>query len=109
MGAALGTVVKFSAEAFTSPFSYLGFNETTSSVHAYQDYITRRGAANPGFKPGIRDTVIATGNVEDIWTRGSKVYENYLVWRFLGTGNGVFRMRPGTSLPKSFDPRKRPW
>lgn len=101
--------MKFSAEAFTSPFRYLGLNETASSVKAYQDYITRRGVINPGFKPGIRDTVLATGKVEDIWSRGSRVYQNYLVWRFFATANGVFRMRPGTSLAKSYDPRKRPW
>ena len=101
--------MKFSAEAFTSPFSYLGLNETTSSVKEYQDYFTKRGATNPGFKPGIRDTVLATRKVEDIWSRGSRVYQNYLVWRFFATGNGVFKMTPGTSLPKSYDPRKRSW
>ena len=101
--------MKFSAEAFTDPFNYLGLNETISSVNAYEAYMTRRSSTNPGFKPGIRDTVVATRKVEDIWLRGSKEYANYLVWRYVGTGNGVLRMTPGTLLAKSYDPTKRPW
>ena len=101
--------MKFSAEAFTDPFKYLSLNETTSSVNAYQAYMTRRRAPNPGFKPGIRDTVAATGIFEEIWFRGSREYANYLVWRYIGTENGVFRMTPGILLPKSYDPQKRPW
>ena len=106
---ALGAVVKFSAKAFTDPLNYLGLNETTSTVNAYRTYMTRRSSPNPGFKPGIRDTVAATGKVEDIWFRESRNYTKYLVWRYIGTDNGVFRMTPGILLPKLYDPRKRPW
>ena len=109
LNVALGTVVKFSAEAFTDPFNYLGLKETISSVNAYEAYMTTRGATNPGFKPGIRDTVVATRKVDDIWLRESRENANYLVWRYVGTGNGVFRMTPGTLLAKSYDPTKQPW
>ncbi len=101
--------MKFSAEAFTDPFNYLGLNETTSSVKSYQAYMTRGNASNPGFKLGIRDTVAATGKAEEIWLRGSREYANYLVWRYMGTGNGVFRITPGILLAKLYDPRKRSW
>ncbi|KAL9960894.1 hypothetical protein ACROYT_G034402 [Oculina patagonica] len=107
--ASAGTVVKFSPEAFTDPFNYLDLNETTSSVNAYHAYMTRKRAPNPGFKPGIRDTVAATGIVQDFWFGGSQEYANYLIWRYIGTENGVFRITPGILLAKSFDPRKRPW
>ncbi len=109
LGFSLGTVVKFGAEAFTDPFNYLGLNETASSVNSYQAYMTRRSTPNPGFKLIIRDTVAATGKAEDIWFRGSREYANYLVWRYIGTENGVFRVTPGILLSKSYDPRKRPW
>lgn len=71
--------------------------------------MTRRNAPNPGFKPEIRATVAATGKVNDIWVRGSKEYANYLIWRYIGTWNGVFRITPGIALEKSYDPTKRPW
>ena len=103
------TVVKFGAEAFTDPYEYLGLDETVSRVNGYKRFITSTNAPNAGFKPGIRDTVIATRKVEDIWFREKTEYTKYLVWRYVGTANGVFRMTPGTLLAKSYDPRKRPW
>ncbi|KAL9960908.1 hypothetical protein ACROYT_G034416 [Oculina patagonica] len=103
------TVVKFGAEAFQDPYTYLGLDETISRVSAYRIFMTGVSAHNPGFKPGIRDTVIATRKVEEIWFRKKKDYTKYLVWRYVGTANGVFRMTPGTSMAKSFDPRRRPW
>ena len=103
------TVVKFGAEAFADPYEYLGLDETVSRVSAYKRFMTSTTAPNPGFKLGIRDTVIATEKVEDIWFRQKTDYTKYLVWRYVGTANGVFRMTPGTLLAKSYDPRKRPW
>ncbi|PFX25481.1 VWFA and cache domain-containing protein 1 [Stylophora pistillata] len=102
-------VVKFSAEAFTDPYNYLGSSETASTVAAYQKFLKQTNARNPGFKLGIRDTVRATRMVEDIWIQGSEGYMRYLVRQYIGTKNGVFLLRPGTLLAKSFDPTKRPW
>ncbi|KAL9960914.1 hypothetical protein ACROYT_G034422 [Oculina patagonica] len=103
------TVVKFGAEAFKDPYTYLGLDETVSRVNAYRSFMTGASSHNPGFKHGIRDTVVATRKVEDIWLRKKRNYAKYLVWRYIGTANGVFRMMPGTSMAKSFDPRRRPW
>ena len=101
--------MKFGPEAFTDPYNYLGLDETKSRVNAYKSFMTSPSGSNPGFKPGIRDTVVATSKVEDIWFREKANYTKYLVWRYVGTSNGVLRMTPGTLLAKSFDPRKRPW
>ncbi|KAL9960925.1 hypothetical protein ACROYT_G034433 [Oculina patagonica] len=104
------TVVKFGAEAFYDPYTYLGLDETVNEVEAYKRYMTSSSSPNNKlFKPGIRDTVVATRKVEDIWFQEKKDYTKYLVWRYIGTANGVFRMTPGTLLAKSYDPRKRPW
>ncbi|XP_068693104.1 VWFA and cache domain-containing protein 1-like [Montipora foliosa] len=103
------TVVKFGAEAFKDPYAYLVLDETVSEIEAYRRFMTSTSSPNPGFKEGIRDTVIGTQKVEDIWFREKMNYTKYLVWRYIGTANGVFRMTPGTSLAKSYDPRKRPW
>ena len=102
-------MVKFSAEAFKDPYKYLGLDESVSKVNAYERFMKSARAINPGFKTGIRNTVIATKKVEDIWFREKTEYTKYLVWRYVGTANGVFRMTPGTLLAKSYDPRKRPW
>ena len=102
-------MVKFGAEAFKDPYTYLGLDETVSDVNAYKRIMTNANSPNTRFKQGIRDTVIATRKVEDIWFREKTAYTKYLVWRYVGTANGVFRMTPGTSLAKSYDPRKRPW
>uniref|UniRef100_H2Z2Q7 Uncharacterized protein n=1 Tax=Ciona savignyi TaxID=51511 RepID=H2Z2Q7_CIOSA len=32
-----------------------------------------------------------------------------ILWRYIGTKGGVFRMYPGSELPKNFDPVVRPW
>ena len=101
--------MKFGAEAFRDPYTYLGLDETASKIQAYKSFMTGASGSDPGFKPGIRDTVVATRKVEDIWFQEKKDYTKYLVWRYIGTANGVFRMTPGTVLAKSYDPRKRPW
>ena len=101
--------MKFGAEAFTDPYTYLGLDETVSRVNAYKWFMSNATAHNPGFIPGIRDTVIASSKVDDIWFREKAAFTKYLVRRYFGTSNGVLRMTPGTSIAKSFDPTKRPW
>ena len=101
--------MKFGAEAFADPYSYLGLDETVSRVKSYKSYMTSSSAINPGFKPGVRDTVLVSSKVDDIWLREKADYTKYLVWRYFGTANGVFRITPGTLIAKSYDPTKRPW
>ena len=93
-------MVKFSAEAFTDPYKYLGLDESVSKVNAYERFMKSARAINPGFKTGIRNTVIATKKVEDIWFREKTEYTKYLVWRYVGTANGVFRMTKMTLQTK---------
>ena len=101
--------MKFGAEAFEDPYSYLGLDETVSRVKSYKSYMTSSSAINPGFKLGVRDTVLVSSKVDDIWLHEKADYTKYLVWRYFGTANGVFRLTPGTLIAKSFDPTKRPW
>ena len=101
--------MKFGAEAFIDPYKYLGLDETVSRVNAYKSFMTNPSAPNPGFKPGIRDTVIASSTVENIWFREKADYTKYLSWRHFASSNGVFRITPGVLINKSYDPTKRPW
>ena len=72
-------------------------------------YMKDDTVTNPGLKDDIRDTVIATWKVEGLWLRDKTELTQYLVWRYIGTANGVFRATPGGVGAKKYDPRQRPW
>jgi len=104
-------VVKFAPGAYKDPYEYIGKDETEANVELLNAYMKdeRGEVINPGLKTGIRDTVIATWHVEDLWLRDKTELTQYLVWRYIGTSNGVFRVTPGTVHDKGYDPRQRPW
>ena len=105
------TVVRLAPGAYLDPYEYIGKDETKADVElltAYMKDVT--GAVrNPGLKSGIRDTVTATWHVDELWLREKTELTQYLVWRYIGTSNGVFRLTPGSAGDKRFDPRQRPW
>lgn len=105
------TVVTFAPGAFKDPYKYIGRDETKADVDRFNAYMNdQKGEVrNPGLKLGIRDTVIATWKVEDLWLRDKTELTQYLVWRYIGTANGVFRIAPGSVSEKGYDPRQRPW
>ncbi|KAL9960898.1 hypothetical protein ACROYT_G034406 [Oculina patagonica] len=106
------TVVKFAPGAYKDPYNYIGKDETKGCVDLLTAYMKdKSGTAvqNPGLKDDIRDTVIATWKLEDLWLRDKTELTQYVVWRYIGTSNGVFRSTPGGVETKSFDPRQRPW
>ena len=57
----------------------------------------------------FRRHLTATWKVEEIWSREKTELTQYLVWRYIGTADGVFRQTPGAVFQKSYDPRQRPW
>ena len=103
--------MKFAPDAFEDPYTYVGSQETNVTVLSLSNYIMNRPGSKSHFKlkSGIRDYVTATWKLDDIWLRGKTNLTQYVVWRYIGTANGVFRQTPGRALPKSYDPRKRPW
>lgn len=105
------TTVNFAANAYTDPYNYIGKDETPEDVKRLNAYMMddTGKVPNPGLRPGIRDTVIATWKVEDLWLRDKTELTQYLVWRYIGTSNGVFRILPGTAAEKGYDHRQRPW
>ena len=93
------------------PYEYFGTEETNVSVRLLSDYMMGQSGSKKYSKlrRGIRDTVIATWKVEDVWLRDKTERTQYLIRRYIGTANGVFRETPGDVLAKGFDPRNRPW
>lgn len=103
--------MKFAPGAYKDPYSYIGKDETKADVElliAYMKDDTGK-VTNPGLKNDIRDIVIATWKVEDLWLRDKTDLTQYLVWRYIGTANGVIRSSPGVVIDKRYDPRQRPW
>lgn len=104
------TVVKFAPGAFLDPYAYIGANETKVDVQLLDNYMMgNQESEHSKLKRDIRDTVIATWKVENLWLRDKAALTQYLVWRYIGTANGVFRTTPGHAIPKTYDPRQRPW
>ena len=104
-------MVRFAPGAFLDPYGYIGMNETKVDVQKLSDYMMGKITWNeyPKLRRHIRDTVIATWNVEKLWLRDKTEVTQYLVWRYIGTANGVFRITPGGVSRKTIDPRQRPW
>ena len=104
-------MVKLAPEAFSDPYEYIGSSETNVSVLLLSSYMMNSPGSDTYSKVrrGIRNTAIATWKLEDNWLRVKTNLTQYLVWRYIGTSNGVFRITPGHTLAKSYDPRKRPW
>ena len=103
-------MVKFAPWAFEKPLEYIGQDETKVEVQLLDKYMMGTpGSEYAKLRPDIRNTVIATWKVDQLWLRDKTKLTQYLVWRYIGTANGVFRKTPGTVIPKSFDPRTRPW
>ena len=103
--------MKFSPSCFKKPYEYLGFSETEDKVKLFTRYMNDKTnlVKNPGFKDGIRDSVLAAANVDIIWLRKRTKLSEYLVWRYIGTSDGVMRAIPGHIYQKNYDPRKRSW
>ena len=107
------TVVKFAPDAFLDPYEYFGTDETETTVRKLSDYIMGRSKSEIhselSLRGGIRDTVIATWNAEDVWLNSKTELTQYLIKRYIGTVDGVFREIPGYVLSRGYDPRRRPW
>ena len=103
--------MKFAPGAFLDIYSYLSNEETKPNVGLLTAYMTDKDGLvkSPGLRADIRDTVIATWKVEDLWLHEKTQLTQYLVWRYIGTANGIHRVTPGHALAKEYDPRIRPW
>lgn len=94
-----------------SLYEYMGKEETKGNADLLTAYMKDEtgSVTNPGLKDDIRDTVVATWKVEDLWLHDKTELTQYVVWRYIGTANGVFRTTPGGVETKDYDPRLRPW
>jgi len=54
-----------------------------------------------------------TYKLEEIWKRSTtaalKRSDNYTLYRYVGTREGVYRVYPAVRVPIKFDPTRQPW
>ncbi|XP_070571547.1 VWFA and cache domain-containing protein 1-like isoform X2 [Ptychodera flava] len=105
------STVKFAPNAFSDPLDYLESEETADIVQSYADYIDDESGTIPNryFKDGIKAMSLATARVDEIWPNVDTGYDDYTLFRYIGTENGVFREFPGVRMNKLYDPTTRPW
>ncbi|XP_062512839.1 VWFA and cache domain-containing protein 1-like isoform X2 [Corticium candelabrum] len=101
--------VKIAPEGFKDPFKYLDLPETTSQVEEYLKYFNGRTSTNEYFKPTVRTSLLVVSNIERDWLSTRNDFTPYIVWRYIGTPDGVFIVLPGIQQPNEYDHTKRPW
>ncbi|XP_053377482.1 VWFA and cache domain-containing protein 1-like isoform X2 [Mercenaria mercenaria] len=102
------SAVMITAGGFINPSLYLETEETDHETEKYTNFITGKTGQNPGFKPSIINSVTASYKAEEIW-RNNPEAGKMVIWRYIGTTDGVMRMYPAVQLPKNYDHTRRPW
>ncbi|XP_063407199.1 VWFA and cache domain-containing protein 1-like [Mytilus trossulus] len=103
------SVVMLTPGAFLEPFNYLDVEETKAMITKYEDFLTGKNVLNnPGLKESILNSVSSTYPAESIW-KSSRELSEFVVWRYIGTADGVMRLYPGVELPKNYDHTRRAW
>ncbi|XP_064634885.1 VWFA and cache domain-containing protein 1-like isoform X2 [Lineus longissimus] len=104
------SVLQFSPESFKEPAKYLETNETAKMIEAMEKYLTFASNDNPGFLDDIRATVAMTNQADEIWQTNRKTkVTDFIVWRYIGTNNGIMRIVPSAMIAKAFNPVYRSW
>ena len=60
-------------------------------------------------KPGVREAVFATKILETYWNVTSNQLEPFIMRRYIGTRQGLFRSHPANRINSKYDPVVRPW
>ncbi|XP_013418905.1 VWFA and cache domain-containing protein 1 [Lingula anatina] len=102
------STVMFGPIAFKKLYLYLDTNETLESVHGYESYLMGNTTDDLGLKDSVKASVAITYQAEQIW-KNKQLLSHYVVWRYIGTVDGVVRVFPGVQLSKNFDVTQRQW
>ncbi|XP_013420899.1 VWFA and cache domain-containing protein 1 [Lingula anatina] len=100
------SAVMLTPGAFRQPYHYLNTEETATNVTQYERYLTGQSSQNPGLKTSILDSVVITYKAEEIWKRKPA---DFVVYRSIGTMDGLMRLLPGLQLTKNYDHTRRAW
>ncbi|XP_033726771.1 VWFA and cache domain-containing protein 1-like [Pecten maximus] len=102
------SVVMLTPGAFKDPVNYLNTYETRQMIENYESFLRGTTSLNPGLRDSVINTVTLTYQAEQMW-KTNQQQEELVVWRYIGTTDGVMRLYPGAQLPKNYDHTRRPW
>lgn len=99
---------KIAPRGFQEPFRYDNMHETPQSAEELTDLVN--GETTPSdLRP--RDDVLTSirlsRKIEESWIESYN--EDDMLWMYIGTENGMWRMYPGHNTTKTYDPVNRPW
>uniref|UniRef100_A0A7M5XHG0 VWFA domain-containing protein n=1 Tax=Clytia hemisphaerica TaxID=252671 RepID=A0A7M5XHG0_9CNID len=105
-------VVSIAPDSFEQPSVYYE-KENNETVKTLQNYFNGYVENPTAFKSNtirneIRQAVMATNLMNEIWTGDESNQRLIIKWRYIGMENGVFRIFPGIEVPE-FDPRQQQW
>eukprot|EP00761_Pharyngomonas_kirbyi_P005291 gb/GECH01005296.1/.p1 GENE.gb/GECH01005296.1/~~gb/GECH01005296.1/.p1 ORF type:complete len:1239 (+),score=289.74 gb/GECH01005296.1/:1-3717(+) len=117
------STVKLAPRAFCNANEYVQDIENGTSVQEMQTVINMPKTASSGcnsndryqdpaytdlarIRSGVRTDIKLSHIAEYVWKNQT---DDRIVWRYLGTNRGVFRIYPGTPSNKTFDPTERVW
>nr|XP_039264048.1 VWFA and cache domain-containing protein 1-like isoform X1 [Styela clava] len=127
------STVFLAPSSFVNIGKHLGQPETSEWVSELKAYMYDAKKINLGRTPeeiaaqvnlklGIRDAVRVTAKLDKIWKdqlgnttkqAGDESSDNDLrrsvIYRYFSSENGMFRIFPGTQMPKTYNPIHRPW
>ncbi|CAH1264807.1 CACHD1 [Branchiostoma lanceolatum] len=102
-----GSTIMFPPGAYSDPIGYLGSLETSDDVVNIEQFLNDAtgSVSNPGLVDGVRTDVVLTAAIEQYWREN----DAESVWRYVGTRNGLFRIFPGITVDRRYDPTQKAW
>ncbi|XP_078594525.1 VWFA and cache domain-containing protein 1-like [Branchiostoma floridae x Branchiostoma japonicum] len=100
-----GSTIMFPPEAYSDPIGYISSLETSDDVANIEQFLNdvTGSVQNPGLVDGVRTDVILTAAIEQYWREN----DADSVWRYVGTRNGMFRIFPGITVDRRYDPTQQ--
>ncbi|XP_063396793.1 VWFA and cache domain-containing protein 1-like [Mytilus trossulus] len=99
--------VKFAPSVYSNPVKSLEYeqNNKNRSYPFYQHYRNARlFSKNADIHQSASNDIVLTDITDQVWTQDD------MIWRYLGTENGFFKIFPGTMLSDiHYDPRDDVW
>eukprot|EP01006_Ploeotia_vitrea_P051384 TRINITY_DN67553_c14_g3_i1.p1 TRINITY_DN67553_c14_g3~~TRINITY_DN67553_c14_g3_i1.p1 ORF type:complete len:1249 (-),score=652.98 TRINITY_DN67553_c14_g3_i1:2425-6171(-) len=100
---------KLGPSAYADPFQYLTVPETKAQAQLLEDSANGKQEYGGFANRQIMRDVWVTSYMQEKWLQTSLADRESIVWRYVGTINGVFRTFPGHPSQVYYDPKQRPW
>ncbi|EDV27552.1 uncharacterized protein TRIADDRAFT_53364 [Trichoplax adhaerens] len=106
------STVKLAPGSFVLPLSYIVYGETERLKLNIQQYLNSNATNNTNtiINSDVKPDVITTAHIIPTWLKNKKYSEeNGVIFRYMATESGVFRIFPGVEANMEYDPRLDSW